>query len=221
MRARTILGSTALHATIACGLGVWVGAFAGSNPRPDVTFGIAYEPMVTYVEREMPDEPVEDQRVEADPPMPEPPAPLPRESEFEAPDAPEMSEELRTETAPDAELLVRIRPEKEQPVEAKPPEPVAPSAPAFVEARARDDRNAPPSYPRKSVRRGESGEVILLLSIDAFGKVTDVTLDTGCGYPRLHQAAIAAAREWVFDPAREDGVAVASTKRVPVEFRIE
>lgn len=226
MRVRTIMTSTVIHASVACGLGVWVGAF-DAPARPDVTFRIALEREAF----ELPDEsepeevePIPESAASWQPTLIEPEI-LPDESVFEAPRRDPQEEVVVDDPRPVVEPWVRVRPEPteepaEDPIVEEPPPAAPATVPVFVAAKQRDDRNRPPSYPRESVRRNEVGEVMLLLSIDAEGNVISVELDRGCGYPRLHRAAIAAAKAWKFEPALQDGKPVASTKLIPVEFRI-
>lgn len=78
---------------------------------------------------------------------------------------------------------------------------------------------APPAYPRESLRKGTSGEVMLLVSVDEAGAVSDVRLlGRGTGDSALDQAAIAASRQWRFEPARKHGRAIASRLKIPVKF---
>ncbi|CTP91586.1 TonB family protein [Xanthomonas graminis] len=81
---------------------------------------------------------------------------------------------------------------------------------------------APPRYPRASLRNGASGKVLLLVNVDEAGSVSDVRLlGHGSGDAALDQAAVAAARQWRFVPAREHGRAVAGRLQIPVVFDSE
>lgn len=156
---------------------------------------------------------------EAEPELP-PVEPTP----FEAPARAAQVEQDRSPHEPVAPWI-RVRPAPPEPTEDEPVVDVVPASTstveaAYVEAALRDEGNKPPVYPRSSVTRGEEGEVLLRLSIDASGKVIDVQLESGCGHPRLHRAAIRAARDWSFEPARRGGEAVASERTFPIEFRI-
>jgi TonB family protein len=62
--------------------------------------------------------------------------------------------------------------------------------------------------------------VPVILTISSEGVVTDVEVEASLG-PDFDSAAIAAARRWVFAPARSEGVAVASKVRAVVRFRAE
>lgn len=77
----------------------------------------------------------------------------------------------------------------------------------------------PPAYPRAALDKGVSGKVLLLVDVDAAGRVTDVALSGhGSGDAALDQAAMAAAWQWRFVPARARGRAIASRMKIPVNF---
>lgn len=78
-----------------------------------------------------------------------------------------------------------------------------------------------PLYPEEARARRLEGTVLLLVSIDVAGHVTGTGLLQSCGHQVLDRAALAAVRSWRFDPARQDGVAVAARVEVPVRFRFE
>lgn len=63
------------------------------------------------------------------------------------------------------------------------------------------------------------GVVILRLQIDEAGGVTDAEVLKGLPLG-LSGAAVAAARQWRFNPAKRDGEPVASQRNVVVEFRL-
>lgn len=76
-----------------------------------------------------------------------------------------------------------------------------------------------PVYPAASKRLREAGTVLLRVSLDAAGTVSDVTVQTTSEYQRLDQAAIEAVRQWRFIPASKGQQAIASTVLVPIEFK--
>lgn len=78
-----------------------------------------------------------------------------------------------------------------------------------------------PPYPREARAQRLEGTVLLLVAIDAAGRVTDTSMLRGCGHAVLDRAALAAVRSWRFNPARQDGVAIAARVEVPVRFRFE
>jgi len=79
---------------------------------------------------------------------------------------------------------------------------------------------AAPTYPAKARSRGWEGRVVLLLSIDARGRVVAADVAESSGRPALDQAALEAARDWTFAPALENDAPVAGTLRVPVKFEL-
>lgn len=75
-----------------------------------------------------------------------------------------------------------------------------------------------PSYPRAALRRGESGVVLLRLHVGADGRTRDVDVVRSSGFARLDRAAVSAVRRWRFEPAMQDGQAVAGQLQVPIDF---
>lgn len=75
-----------------------------------------------------------------------------------------------------------------------------------------------PRYPRAALRRGESGVVVLRLHIGADGRTQGVDVVRSSGFARLDQAAVSAVRRWRFEPAMQDGRAVAGQLQVPIDF---
>jgi protein TonB len=132
-------------------------------------------------------------------------------------------------------------------VQAKPPDEPSSSAPdAEVEpdaiaspapAEPGDDSNAPlsadrvahppeietyvvPEYPQIARQRGIEGRVLLMVIIDASGKVED-QVEVMDSIPMLDQAAIDAVHQWSFTPARDaDGIPVRVQMTVPVRFTL-
>ncbi|MEA3207262.1 MAG: periplasmic protein TonB [Chthoniobacter sp.] len=78
-----------------------------------------------------------------------------------------------------------------------------------------------PLYPEEARQQRLEGTVLLLVSIDSAGRVTNTNVLRSCGHTVLDRAALAAVRSWQFDPARQDGVAIAARVEVPVRFRFE
>lgn len=78
-----------------------------------------------------------------------------------------------------------------------------------------------PLYPEEARAQRLEGTVLLLVAIDAAGHVTSTNLQRSCGHAVLDRAALAAVRSWRFDPARQDGVAIAAQVEIPIRFRFE
>jgi len=81
--------------------------------------------------------------------------------------------------------------------------------------------NPMPEYPRTALRNGQEGSVLLSIAIDARGVPTDVQVvrRSGSHDRDFDRAAIAAARQWRFEPAMRGGKPVPSTVQLPVDFR--
>jgi len=78
-----------------------------------------------------------------------------------------------------------------------------------------------PSYPPDARFEGVEGTVVLLASIDAGGKVSNLKVERSAGDRRLDRAAERAVKQWTYKPSLKDGVPVASSVRVRVQFRLE
>ncbi len=117
--------------------------------------------------------------------------------------------------------LQRIAPPTPPPAPAVAEAGAAPAPPqAFVEAVEHAD-NERPQYPPAELQAGREDAVELALTIDDCGDVLDVALHAPSRHAAFNREALRVARRWRFDPARRDGVAVATTRVVRVEFRID
>jgi TonB family protein len=81
--------------------------------------------------------------------------------------------------------------------------------------------NEPPDYPFEARRAGEEGLVLVHAKVGADGVVTEVSLRASCGFERLDQAALDAVAQWIFEPARKDGRAIAQDVDVPIRFHLQ
>jgi protein TonB len=81
-----------------------------------------------------------------------------------------------------------------------------------------DEVKAP--YPPAAHKEGVEGEVILLLTIDSQGKVAVVKKISGPGHG-LDEAAVKAAAQFRFKPAKYNGIAVATSIRYVYSFEID
>jgi protein TonB len=76
-------------------------------------------------------------------------------------------------------------------------------------------------YPSVARREGKDGLVVLLVRIDAEGRVRDVKLLKG-SYPVLNRVALSKARKAVFTPAYDaQGMPVACEVSIPVRFQLQ
>jgi periplasmic protein TonB len=99
---------------------------------------------------------------------------------------------------------------------SEPPAPIIPPSPV-----AGIDTNRAPNYPPSALQRGEQGNVTLRVSVSPDGRPIAVDLAQTSGYPILDTAALAAVRQWRFNPAIQAGRPVAAIAEVPVRFRLE
>ena len=82
-------------------------------------------------------------------------------------------------------------------------------------------RNAvQPTFPADLAEKGEVGGVILEAVISATGNVTSLKA-LRSSHPGFEQAAIAAVNQWVFIPAKKDGVPVESRWRMAISFETD
>ncbi len=79
----------------------------------------------------------------------------------------------------------------------------------------------PPRYPAEALKENKTGVVVLVVSIDAKGGVTNVRVERSSGDARLDVAAQDAASKWLFKPEIKNGKPRASQVRVPVEFALD
>lgn len=75
-----------------------------------------------------------------------------------------------------------------------------------------------PPYPDFARRARVQGAVVLQMTVDERGLPMQVSLVDG--HPALREAALQAARQWRFEPARMDGRPVAASFRLTLNFRL-
>ena len=97
--------------------------------------------------------------------------------------------------------------------------PVAPRQ-ARLDALPKPKRNIKPDYPKGARQRGEQGDVVLEIRVNAEGTVDDVKVATSSGFAELDEAAVKAARSAKFSPARSGRESVASTARLKLQFKL-
>jgi len=125
----------------------------------------------------------------------------------------------------DAPVGQRMLPATETAPVATTPAPAARKAtPAVRNREARPlASNAKPAYPRTALRSGVQGSVVASLNVDTRGQVTEANIvqRSGTRDRDLDRAVLTTVRDWKFEPAMNNGRAVASVVRVPVDFRTE
>jgi protein TonB len=78
-----------------------------------------------------------------------------------------------------------------------------------------------PEYPREAREQGIEGSLSLRALVGTEGRIEEIILPQGAELPGLTEAAIAAAREALFRPARRADRPVAVWTLVPFEFVID
>ncbi len=78
-----------------------------------------------------------------------------------------------------------------------------------------------PEYPPACIRRGQQGTVILDIRVLSTGRAGEIKLFRSSGHAKLDAAAIDAARQARFTPARKNGRNVESQVKLPVKFLLK
>lgn len=78
-----------------------------------------------------------------------------------------------------------------------------------------------PAYPAAAIARGLSGKVVLEIDVGVNGKPTAVSVVESSPAGVFDADAVAAAWNWQFNPAMDDGKPVAGKVRVPVHFDLD
>jgi serine/threonine-protein kinase len=94
------------------------------------------------------------------------------------------------------------------------------SAPVAVSSLKRTKYVAP-KYPRAAQRRGVSGWVDVVFTVDIDGSVVDVSVRDSNPGDTFVNAAINSVEKWEFEPVIEDGVAIQKRAAVRMMFAIE
>jgi len=98
--------------------------------------------------------------------------------------------------------------------------PVRRAGPVSVSSLTRTKYVAP-KYPRSAQRRGLSGWVDMVFTVDIDGSVTDITIRESDPGETFVNSATSAVEDWEFEPVIEDGVAIQKRAAVRLMFAIE
>lgn len=104
---------------------------------------------------------------------------------------------------------------------AAPPRGVPTATPAGEMRKARLISAPRPAYPPLSRELNEAGVVLLRLTVDEQGAVSNVQLLRSSGFRRLDKAAMAVVWQWRFLPQLEAGKAVVADIEQPVRFDLQ
>jgi periplasmic protein TonB len=107
---------------------------------------------------------------------------------------------------------------------APPPAPPAPPAAqpdiAGGEVDASTRSQFPIQYPPAAMRSGITGTVIVQVTYDASGRITDATIFRSSRNRDLDRAALQGVRRWTVNPGRRGGQPVGGVANVTVDFTL-
>jgi len=115
--------------------------------------------------------------------------------------------------------LVETRPAAPPPSLPQAAAPAPSTAPSRPEPLA--GQTPAPRYPTQSLRRGESGTVMVRAQIGPDGVPSGVEVANGSGSRYLDRAAVDAVKRWRFRPAMQGGQPTSGTVMVPIEFQAQ
>jgi len=98
-----------------------------------------------------------------------------------------------------------------------PPTITPPKASVITQAKPLKQVNA--RYPEAARTLGATGKVVVRVMVGTDGKVKTAVVISSFGNPACEEAALAAARQWEFDPAKKDGVPFEQNMAIPFTFK--
>ena len=81
--------------------------------------------------------------------------------------------------------------------------------------------NPRPPYPQIARKRGFQGVVVLEVLVDQNGNPAELRVLSSSGHPILDRTAMAAVKNWTFDPGTRGGKKVTMWVRVPIRFQLK
>jgi protein TonB len=75
-------------------------------------------------------------------------------------------------------------------------------------------------YPDASKRANEEGRCIVLMTVSADGKITNESIQTSSGFPRLDEACLKGVHGQRMIPATEEGKPVDKTVSIPIVWKL-
>ncbi len=103
---------------------------------------------------------------------------------------------------------------------ASPPPITSPAGADFDTPPTKLPENKPPVYPHAAHLSGHEGRVVLVVTVNHQGSVTQIGIESSSGYASLDSAAVEAVQQWRFSPATLQGAAVKAEILVPIRFTI-
>ncbi|HEX4350983.1 MAG TPA: TonB family protein [Verrucomicrobiae bacterium] len=169
---------------------------------------------------------------------PDEPAAPPPAVKAVAPVQPLTAEKPVENPAPTESPKQPVRPEPQQVIAVPPPvqfavapqqmpptdfhDDIPPARPTQPDSAVKPDylKNPEPVYPEQARRRHQEGLVLLAVTVTAQGRTGRVEIKKSSGFPLLDNAAVQAVRDWEFQPARLNSLALESEIEVPVRFEL-
>ena len=235
MKFVTAIGvSIALHGVLAAGLVAYMKLAPGPTTLAtldlssvDLSFAADEDESAAVApsspEPPPPEPPVPPEESAPDPALDRPDDPLPPDPA--APRLPEPEPERPVMETPDIPSEVPPKdvekPAAEPPSEPPPPVPAVAPRQAKVDAPPKPRKAIRPDYPKGARQRGEQGDVVVEIRVNAEGAVDGVVVVSSCGFPELDDAAVRAVRAARFTPAKSGRDSVASTARLTLTFRLK
>ena len=109
-------------------------------------------------------------------------------------------------------------------VNKPPPAPVVAAAPKPGTSIKQDPKHplkiGEDYYPDASKRANEEGRCIVLMTVSAEGKITNESIQTSSGFPRLDEACLKGVHGQRMLPATEDGKPVEKTVSIPIVWKL-
>jgi protein TonB len=148
--------------------------------------------------------------------------------DFELPPPPKEIDQpvvpIAAEEGEEVDEDTEIAPTSFDRIENLPPPPPPPSESAS-EFYAFDEppvlvRYVPPTYPALARQAGIEGTVLLRVVVGTDGKVENASVIQSDVTPAMEKAAIAAARKFLFKPAKQRTVPVRASMAVPIRFKL-
>ena len=77
-----------------------------------------------------------------------------------------------------------------------------------------------PRFPRDMLKKKRGGRVLVTVTVDERGIVTEARVKESSGHASLDKAALDAAKRWKFKPGIKDGRKAVMTAVIPFNFKV-
>lgn len=143
---------------------------------------------------------------------------------FEEPpplERPKVAVEAESEVAEEAVETIAATEFQEELIRTMPTGPEIEIVPYYkVEVKPQPVFQQKPRYPDLARRAGIEGQTVVKALVDIDGSVMDVQVLKSSGNQMLDEAALAAARQWKFSPAKQRDKFVRVYVSIPINFRL-